>query len=165
MPGTIGLMFVLIVLFRQLIPRLVAARNPEMVLHLHVSGSSGSASIVDAAVCATDDCGVELLPQLGGRDGSGQGRGSQHEEEIQAFIDAGQEEGILEDSEGEMIQSIVHFGEKTVREIMTPRTQIVAIEINSSDRKAPPADHDQKSFADSGFPRRSRQYRGIHPRA
>jgi CBS domain containing-hemolysin-like protein len=51
--------------------------------------------------------------------------------EIQAFIDAGQEEGILEDTEGEMIQSIVHFGEKTVREIMTPRTQIVAIDINS----------------------------------
>ena len=32
MPGTIVLMFVLIVLFRQLIPRLVAARNPELVL-------------------------------------------------------------------------------------------------------------------------------------
>ena len=57
------------------------------------------------------------------------------QEEIQAFIDAGQEEGILEDAEGEMIQSIVHFGEKTVREIMTPRTQIVAIEINSSVEK------------------------------
>ena len=34
-----------------------------------------------------------------------------------------------------MIQSIVHFGEKTIREIMTPRTQIVAIEINSSVEK------------------------------
>jgi magnesium and cobalt transporter len=34
-----------------------------------------------------------------------------------------------------MIQSIVHFGEKTVREIMTPRTQIVAIDINSSTEK------------------------------
>jgi CBS domain containing-hemolysin-like protein len=31
-PGTVGLMFVLIVLFRQLIPRLIVARNPEMVL-------------------------------------------------------------------------------------------------------------------------------------
>jgi CBS domain containing-hemolysin-like protein len=57
------------------------------------------------------------------------------DEEIQAFIDAGQEEGILEDVEGEMIQSIVHFGDKAVREIMTPRTQIVAIEINSSVEK------------------------------
>jgi CBS domain containing-hemolysin-like protein len=54
------------------------------------------------------------------------------EAEIQAFIDVGQEEGILADTEGEMIQSIVHFGDKIVREIMTPRTQIVAIDINSS---------------------------------
>ena len=53
------------------------------------------------------------------------------EEEIQAFIDAGQEEGILERGEGEMIQSIVHFGDKVAREVMTPRTQIVAIDINS----------------------------------
>jgi putative hemolysin len=53
------------------------------------------------------------------------------EEEIQAFIDAGQEEGILEHGEGEMIQSIVHFGDKVAREVMTPRTQIVAVDINS----------------------------------
>jgi CBS domain containing-hemolysin-like protein len=54
------------------------------------------------------------------------------EAEIQAFIDAGQEEGILEHDEGEMIQSIVHFGNKVARELMTPRTQIVAIDINAS---------------------------------
>jgi CBS domain containing-hemolysin-like protein len=54
------------------------------------------------------------------------------EEEIQAFIDAGQEEGILESDEGELIQSIVHFGDKVAREVMTPRTQIVAIDVTSS---------------------------------
>ena len=53
------------------------------------------------------------------------------EEEIQAFIDAGQEEGILEHDEGEMIQSIVHFGDKVAREVMTPRTQIVAVDASS----------------------------------
>jgi CBS domain containing-hemolysin-like protein len=57
------------------------------------------------------------------------------EEEIQAFIDAGQEEGILEHDEGEMIQSIVHFGDKVAREVMTPRTQIIAIDINSAPDK------------------------------
>src|SRR5213076_3651721 len=42
-----------------------------------------------------------------------------------------QEEGILEHGEGEMIQSIVHFGDKVAREVMTPRTQIVAVDVNS----------------------------------
>jgi CBS domain containing-hemolysin-like protein len=54
------------------------------------------------------------------------------DEEIQAFIDAGQEEGILEHDEGEMIQSIVHFGDKVAREVMTSRTQIAAIDIDAS---------------------------------
>src|SRR5262249_58736495 len=54
------------------------------------------------------------------------------DEEIQAFIDAGQEEGILEHDEGEMIHSIVHFGDKVAREVMTPRTHIVAVDINST---------------------------------
>src|SRR5204862_8309215 len=57
------------------------------------------------------------------------------EEEIQAFIDAGEEEGILERDEGEMIQSIVHFGDKVAREVMTPRTQIVAVDVNSTIEK------------------------------
>jgi CBS domain containing-hemolysin-like protein len=34
-----------------------------------------------------------------------------------------------------MIQSIVHFGAKVVREVMTPRTQIIAIDVNSSIEK------------------------------
>jgi len=53
------------------------------------------------------------------------------DEEIQAFIDAGQEEGILEQDAGEMIQSIVQFGDKVAREVMTPRTHIVALDIAS----------------------------------
>lgn len=50
------------------------------------------------------------------------------EDEIQAFIETGQEEGLLEPDEGRMVQSIVDLGGKVVREIMTPRPQIVAIE-------------------------------------
>ena len=97
MPGTIVLMFVLIVLFRQLIPRLVAARNPEMVL-IYMFPVFRLCCALDEALCPADDRGAELLSQLGRRDRSGEGRGNEgNEEEIQAFIDAGQEEGILED--------------------------------------------------------------------
>jgi putative hemolysin len=47
--------------------------------------------------------------------------------DIQALIDVGEEEGIIEESEGLMIQSIVELGDTQVNEVMTPRTQIVAI--------------------------------------
>jgi putative hemolysin len=49
------------------------------------------------------------------------------EEHIGALITAGREEGIIEEADRELIQSVVAFGDKTVREVMTPRPKIVAI--------------------------------------
>jgi len=48
-------------------------------------------------------------------------------EAVDALIEAGQEEGILEESDRDLIQSVVEFGDKTVREVMTPRPEIVAV--------------------------------------
>lgn len=48
-------------------------------------------------------------------------------EAVDALIEAGQEEGILDESNRDLIQSVVEFGEKTVREAMKPRPEIVAI--------------------------------------
>ena len=50
------------------------------------------------------------------------------EEEVQAYIDVGREEGILEKDEEKLLLSIVDFGDTRVREVMTPRTDIVFID-------------------------------------
>ncbi|HWS94950.1 MAG TPA: hemolysin family protein [Candidatus Methylomirabilis sp.] len=50
-------------------------------------------------------------------------------EAVDALIEAGQEEGILEESDRDLIQSVVEFGDKTVREVMTPRPKIAAVPI------------------------------------
>lgn len=49
------------------------------------------------------------------------------EEEVEAFIEVGEREGILEADEGAMVRGIVDLGETVVREIMTPRTDILAL--------------------------------------
>lgn len=51
---------------------------------------------------------------------------------VDALIEAGREEGILEESDRELIQSVVEFGDKTVREVMTPRPEIVAVPISTT---------------------------------
>jgi CBS domain containing-hemolysin-like protein len=51
-------------------------------------------------------------------------------EAVDALIEAGQEEGILEESDRELIQSVVEFGDKTVHEVMTPRPDIFAVPVN-----------------------------------
>jgi len=53
-------------------------------------------------------------------------------EQIEALITAGEEEGLIEKEDRRLIQSAVAFGDKRVREVMTPRRNIVGIDVNSS---------------------------------
>jgi CBS domain containing-hemolysin-like protein len=54
------------------------------------------------------------------------------EQEVQAYIDVGRQEGILQKGEEKLLLSIVDFGDTRVREVMTPRTDIVWIDVASS---------------------------------
>lgn len=56
-------------------------------------------------------------------------------EAVDALIEAGQEEGILEESDRKLIHSVVEFGDKTVREIMTPRPEIFAVPADTTIEK------------------------------
>lgn len=51
-------------------------------------------------------------------------------EELKALIKGGFQEGVLEETEEELITKVFDFGERTAREVMIPRTEIVAIEAN-----------------------------------
>ena len=58
------------------------------------------------------------------------------EDDIRNIVNAGAEQKVLEEQEREMIHSIIQFGDTIVREVMTPRPDVVAIEISSSARRA-----------------------------
>jgi len=53
-------------------------------------------------------------------------------ENIDALITAGTEEGLIQEDDRELIQSVVEFGDKVVREVMTARPNIVAIEADET---------------------------------
>jgi magnesium and cobalt exporter, CNNM family len=54
------------------------------------------------------------------------------EQEVRAYIDVGRQEGILEKDEEKLLLSIVDFGDTRVREVMTPRTDVVWIDAAAS---------------------------------
>ena len=58
------------------------------------------------------------------------------EEELKMLVSVGQEEGVLEEEEREMIHGIFEMGDMRVREVMVPRTDLVAIEANEPVEKA-----------------------------
>ncbi|NPV82120.1 MAG: HlyC/CorC family transporter [Candidatus Aminicenantes bacterium] len=54
------------------------------------------------------------------------------EEEIETFIDEATEEGIIEKDQNELLRGVVEFGDQMVREIMTPRSRVVAVDIETT---------------------------------
>ncbi|MDX2481429.1 MAG: hemolysin family protein [Desulfuromusa sp.] len=50
------------------------------------------------------------------------------EEELQELIDASEQQGIIDEGEGDMLQSILELDETILREIMVPRTDMVCVD-------------------------------------
>lgn len=59
-------------------------------------------------------------------------RGSITEGELRTLIDLGEAEGTFDPAEAEMLENVFRFGDRQVREVMTPRTEIVSIERGAS---------------------------------
>jgi len=67
------------------------------------------------------------------------GNGQEHEENpptpeenIEALMHAGEEEGLLEADDRKLIRSVVEFGDKTVREVMTPRPEMFTVSADAT---------------------------------
>ncbi len=69
------------------------------------------------------------------------------EEEIMTLVNASHSGGVIEDEEKDMIASVLQLGETSARELMTPRIDIVALDVNESIMAALAA------FVESGFSR------------
>jgi CBS domain containing-hemolysin-like protein len=54
------------------------------------------------------------------------------QEAVDALIEAGTEEGILEERDRDLIHSVVEFGDKTVRDAMTPRPRVFAVQVETT---------------------------------
>ena len=58
------------------------------------------------------------------------------EDDIITLVNVGVEQNVLEEGEREMIHSIIEFGDTIVREVMTPRTDMVKVAVTSPPRRA-----------------------------
>ncbi len=74
---------------------------------------------------------VMLFPEDAARRRAEQDEEEATEDEIEAFIDVGTREGILEPGEGEMVWGIVDFSDTAVRSVMTPRIDVWCAPVDS----------------------------------
>ena len=123
----------IIILFRQLLPRLLTQAEPERKLARLLAAFHPVRLVLWPLVSPLDrvlswrSMKIELESR-----GGDSGDDEATEEEIQAYLQAGEDEGILEEEDTKRIQSVVEFGNTLVREVMTPRTKIVACEENTT---------------------------------
>jgi CBS domain containing-hemolysin-like protein len=119
-------------IFRQLIPRLISLRNPEKTLLTLLPIVKPFYRMLSYIADPLHRRAKRLRRERELAEADEEEEEEDNGDDIQALIDVGAEEGILEEEEGELIHSIIEFGDTRVNEVMTPRTEIVAIPITAT---------------------------------
>jgi CBS domain containing-hemolysin-like protein len=114
---------VLLLVFSETIPKTIAARNSERFAIRVV----GPLRLAEAALLPAVWI-LERLTRAVGRVFGVSDAAMVAEEEIRALIDAGREVGVVEPSEAEMLERVFRFGDRQLREMMTPRIEVIALE-------------------------------------
>jgi putative hemolysin len=123
------------VVFRQLIPRIITGNNPEsklLILLPLVRPLYRFWSIFADPFTALfgkrqkRELDTTIVPE------NGDDHHEDDSDDIQALIDVGEAEGIIEEAERDLITRMIRFSDTEVDEIMTPRTEIVALPIEAS---------------------------------
>lgn len=117
------------VIIGELIPKQLALRNAEAIAMI-VAVPMSLLSKVTAPVVYLFEMSARLLMRLLGIKGT---EGDEvTEAEVHAVLAEGAESGVFEKSEHEMLRRIISLGDRSVKSIMTHRTEMVAIDINDS---------------------------------
>ncbi len=137
---SLGIALVATVLFRQIIPKILVRSDPEKRLILllpavrplytawswliapfsRLLGTGNEAARMDAT--STPESLEEDEDDAA--------------DDLQALIEVGEAEGIIEERDRELIESMVGFSDTVAGDVMTPRTEIVAIPIDATVREA-----------------------------
>lgn len=119
------------VVLGELVPKRLALRDPERIAAMVARPMSLLSRIARPLVRLLTLSTAFFLRVLGVRETVSESMVS--EEEIKVLIEQGALAGVFEEAERDMVESIFRFGDRQLRSIMTPRTEIVWLDINDSE--------------------------------
>ena len=123
---------VALVLVGEIIPKTIAVRNSEKVAFIYSRPLTWTEYLLLPLVVVLQWATRGLNALLGGDVSN---RRSITEDEFRSLIDIGEAEGEFEPAEAEMLENVFQFGDRQVREVMTPRTEMVSIRQGSDLRE------------------------------
>ena len=116
-------------IFGELVPKRLAMKHYEKISFATI-GIIRTISFITLPFVKFLTLSTNVVSKLFGV--SGDDEETVTEEEIRMMVDVGEEKGTIDKEEKEMINNVFEFDDKTVSEIMIPRTEIFAVDINSS---------------------------------
>jgi putative hemolysin len=123
------------VIFRQVLPRILVRNNPEQKLLLLlpiVRPLYAAAALLTRPFAGLFGQREQSKLDATATPDSPDEKADDAAEDFQALMEVGEAEGIIEENERELIESVVEFNETRAGEIMTPRTEICALPADST---------------------------------
>src|SRR2546430_12869539 len=119
------LIFAVVVLLCDLIPKLIALAAPYRLSTVGAFALQASVHLLDRVGRILEKVSSGILDLLTPRDLRTRARMT--DEELETLVEIGEEEGTLHEAEGEMIQEFIKMGDKTAKDCMTPRVETFAL--------------------------------------
>jgi putative hemolysin len=131
----IMLMVALVAQVLSQLAKAIGASNPELVLCYLATPIDLSSILLSPLVSIANSAGKSLVSGFG-LEPAQERELTVSAEELEEIVEHSSEAGLLEEDEGEMIQGVVRFSDTFAREVMTPRKDIVAVDVSASIEKA-----------------------------
>ena len=124
----IGISAILSVIFAELVPKSIAIAKAETLAMALIQPLEVFAFVFGPISRALEWAGAGMTRMLGVKPAEGGKYTAHSEDEIRMIVNASSQQGVLDEGEKELVYNVFDFGDKTVRNIMTPRTKMNAIE-------------------------------------
>lgn len=128
-----ALMTLLILIFGEITPKIIAKQHADFLVY-KVAYPVRIVWLILFPIVKLVMLLVNLLRKLWGKD-KADNAPTVSEEELASIIETVEEEGVIDEDKSELLQSTLEFPETSIEEIMTPRTDLVSLDINDSFKK------------------------------
>ena len=123
------LLTLFLLMFAELLPKSLAARHPDTIASLAAYPVAALSFVVSPLMSLSN--AISRLLSDGREENDDSGLSFVTEEQIKTMVDAGEEGGFIEEDEREMIYSIFELGDTLAREVMVPRVDVIAVDVDT----------------------------------
>ena len=127
------LVTVVILIFGEIVPKVLAKHNADVVVRIVAIPTRVLTAILSPFVFIVMAI-LFVLRKMWGSDHKDD-EPTVTEEELVSIIDTIEEEGVIDEEQGELLQSTLDFSDTTIEKIMTPRIDVTAIDIDDDEEK------------------------------